>query len=144
MEQSFNRGNSCLNPCIPRSATAADGVRRRTREQIIVRLESAHCVNASFRCSPLPSAYNNCKLPHGLISQRTRTHKMPYYSKNTGRNAEARHVLKENPTIRKQGNRSEQHHLIESLARGCISQTRSASPRGRTCARPLISATEKR
>ena len=28
---------------------------------------------------------------------------MPYYSKNTGRNAEARHVLKENPTIRKQG-----------------------------------------
>ena len=64
---------------------------------------STHCVNASFRCSPLPSAYNNCKLPHGLISQRTRTHKMPYYSKNTGRNAEARHVLKENPTIRKQG-----------------------------------------
>ena len=27
-----------------------------------------HCVNAPSDCSPLPSDYNKCKLPYGLIS----------------------------------------------------------------------------
>ena len=115
-------------------------------------LRITHCEDASFRRSPLPNAYKKCNLPIGLISLNAVSK-----NKNTQNAALLKEFWKkrrgatrsrgkpENPKTRKIRqhrkiqNHSEQHHMIESLARGCISQTRSASPGRRTYARPLIS-----